>query len=41
MSIPVWLVPIITNALAAAGKWAAKQLCKKFMNDETCGGFLN
>ena len=41
MVIPAWLIPIITNALAAAGKWAAQQLCKKFMNDATCGGFIN
>ena len=41
MVIPAWLIPIITQALAAAGKWAAKKLCKKYMGDETCGGFIN
>ena len=41
MSIPAFLIPIITEALATVGKWAAKQLCKKFMGDETCGGWLN
>ena len=41
MSIPGWLITLIKNALVTVGKWGAKQLCKKFMGDETCGGFLN
>ena len=40
MSIPAFLIPIITEALATVGKWAAQQLCKKFMGDDTCGGWL-
>ena len=40
MSIPIWLISLIKKALAAAGVWAARKLCKKFMGDESCGGFL-
>ena len=40
MSIPAWIVPIITDALTRLGKAAARQLCKKLTGDETCGSWF-
>ena len=36
----IYIPPIITQILKTYGKSAVKQLCKKFMGDETCGGLL-
>ena len=41
MSIPPTYIPIITTILKTLGKSAVKQACKKYMGDETCGGWLN
>ena len=38
MSLPAWLLALLRQTLATAGKFAARQLCKKLMGDETCKG---
>ena len=36
--LPMWLFELIRETLARAGKFAVRQLCKKYMGDETCKG---
>ena len=37
----IYIPPIIPQILKTYGTAAVKKLCKKFMGDETCGGWLN
>ena len=37
MSIPPWILALVSETLKNAGRWAAKKLCKKLTGDESCG----